>query len=132
VRIPRTGTPSVSPDGQWLFWVDAGVPDLIMATAVDSGKTVKIRPSVGAVDSPVAAVNDGRTRVGFLAGAPGGVGVYVADVTDALERLRAEGVTLIDETPRAGSRGTTIAFVHPRSMGGVLVELVQEPPVQPT
>ena len=56
------------------------------------------------------------------------LGYRVADVTEALERLRAEGVTLIDETPRAGSRGTTIAFVHPRSMGGVLVELVQEPP----
>ncbi len=33
----------------------------------------------------------------------------------------------IDDAPRPGSRGTTIAFVHPRSMGGVLVELVQEP-----
>jgi methylmalonyl-CoA/ethylmalonyl-CoA epimerase len=56
------------------------------------------------------------------------LGYRVANLTDALERLRAEGVTLIDETPRAGSRGTTIAFVHPRNMGGVLVELVQEPP----
>jgi methylmalonyl-CoA/ethylmalonyl-CoA epimerase len=34
---------------------------------------------------------------------------------------------LIDETPRPGSRGTTIAFVHPKDMGGVLVELVQAP-----
>jgi methylmalonyl-CoA/ethylmalonyl-CoA epimerase len=32
----------------------------------------------------------------------------------------------VDEAPRRGSRGTTIAFVHPRAMGGVLVELVQE------
>ncbi len=55
------------------------------------------------------------------------VAYRVANVVDALERLRAEGVALIDETPRAGSRGTTIAFVHPRSMGGVLVELVEEP-----
>jgi methylmalonyl-CoA/ethylmalonyl-CoA epimerase len=54
------------------------------------------------------------------------VAYRVASVADALTRLRAEGVTLIDETPRAGSRGTTIAFVHPKSMGGVLVELVQE------
>jgi methylmalonyl-CoA/ethylmalonyl-CoA epimerase len=55
------------------------------------------------------------------------VGYRVANVADALERLSAEGVTLIDETPRAGSRGTAIAFVHPRSMGGVLVELVEDP-----
>ena len=47
-----------------------------------------------------------------------------------LER-RGEGVHhvayRVDDVPRAGSRGTTIAFVHPSAMGGVLVELVQEP-----
>lgn len=55
------------------------------------------------------------------------VGYRVANVADALEHLRAEEVTLIDQTPRPGSRGTTIAFVHPKDMGGVLVELVQAP-----
>jgi len=55
------------------------------------------------------------------------VGYRVANVADALEHLRAEGITLIDETPRPGSRGTTIAFVHPKDMGGALVELVQAP-----
>ncbi|HEX2425831.1 MAG TPA: methylmalonyl-CoA epimerase [Actinomycetota bacterium] len=50
----------------------------------------------------------------------------VDDVAAALERLGAEGFALVDEAPRRGSRGTTIAFVHPRAMGGVLVELVQE------
>lgn len=54
------------------------------------------------------------------------VGYRVQDVEQALSRLKAEGVSLIDETPRPGSRNTTIAFVHPRAMGGVLVELVQE------
>jgi methylmalonyl-CoA/ethylmalonyl-CoA epimerase len=54
------------------------------------------------------------------------VAYRVDDVAGALERLRAQGVPLIDETPRPGSRGTTIAFVHPKGMGGVLVELVQE------
>ena len=55
------------------------------------------------------------------------VGYRVANVAEALEHLRAEAVTLIDETPRPGSRGTTIAFVHPKDMGGVLVELVEAP-----
>jgi methylmalonyl-CoA/ethylmalonyl-CoA epimerase len=50
----------------------------------------------------------------------------VDDVAAALEHLRAEGTRLIDEEPRAGSRDTLIAFVHPSAMGGVLVELVQE------
>ena len=55
------------------------------------------------------------------------VGYRVASVADALEHLRAEGIGLIDEAPRPGSRGTTIAFVHPKDMGGVLVELVEAP-----
>ena len=54
------------------------------------------------------------------------VAYRVDDVEAALSELRASGVRLIDEHGRAGSRGTTIAFVHPRAMGGVLVELVQE------
>lgn len=54
------------------------------------------------------------------------VAYRVEDVEAALEHLRAEGVPLVDETPRPGSRGTRIAFVHPKGMGGVLVELVQE------
>ena len=54
------------------------------------------------------------------------VGYRVDSVVEALGQLRAAGVRLIDETPRRGSRGTTIAFVHPEDMGGILVELVQE------
>lgn len=50
----------------------------------------------------------------------------VDDVAASLAHLRGEGVALIDERPRQGSRDTLIAFVHPHSMGGVLVELVQE------
>jgi methylmalonyl-CoA/ethylmalonyl-CoA epimerase len=55
------------------------------------------------------------------------VGYRVAHLVDVLDHLRAEGVNLIDEAPRPGSRGTTIAFVHPKDMGGVLVELVEAP-----
>ena len=54
------------------------------------------------------------------------IGYRVEDVGAALEHLRAEGVPLIDEAPRPGSRGTTVAFVHPKGFLGVLVELVQE------
>lgn len=54
------------------------------------------------------------------------VAYRVDDVDSALGDLRAQGARLIDEHGRPGSRGTTIAFVHPSAMGGVLVELVQE------
>ncbi len=54
------------------------------------------------------------------------VAYRVKDIVPAIAQMKADGVRLIDEEPRPGSRGTTIAFVHPKSMGGVLVELVQE------
>lgn len=53
------------------------------------------------------------------------VGFRVDDVARTLAHLKAEGVRLIDDAPRRGSRGATIAFVHPKGMGGVLVELVE-------
>jgi methylmalonyl-CoA/ethylmalonyl-CoA epimerase len=51
----------------------------------------------------------------------------VEDVVAALARLRDEGIEPVDEVPRRGSRDTLIAFVHPKDMEGVLVELVQVP-----
>jgi methylmalonyl-CoA/ethylmalonyl-CoA epimerase len=49
----------------------------------------------------------------------------VGDIVAELARLKAEGVRLIDETPRKGAHGNTIAFLHPKSTGGVLTELCQ-------
>ena len=71
-------------------------------------------------DSPV-----GR----FLAGRGEGVhhvGYAVPDVAAAVAELRGQGFEVIDPAPRIGSGGTTIAFLHPKSMQGVLVELVEE------
>jgi methylmalonyl-CoA epimerase len=48
----------------------------------------------------------------------------VEDVAAALEELKAQGVKLIDDAPRAGAHGTQVAFVHPKSAFGVLTELV--------
>ena len=47
----------------------------------------------------------------------------VDDLDGTLERCRAAGIQLIDERPRIGAEGKRIAFLHPRSTGGVLVEL---------
>jgi methylmalonyl-CoA/ethylmalonyl-CoA epimerase len=54
------------------------------------------------------------------------VGYGVSDLKAVLAHLKAEGLQLIDAEPRPGLRGTMVAFVHPKSVGGVLVELVQE------
>ena len=47
------------------------------------------------------------------------------DIESALERVRAAGLKLIDERPRIGIRATRVAFLHPKSTGGVLTELVE-------
>jgi methylmalonyl-CoA/ethylmalonyl-CoA epimerase len=49
----------------------------------------------------------------------------VADLDGALAEARAAGLELIDSEPRVGMHGTRIAFVHPKSLGGVLTELVE-------
>jgi methylmalonyl-CoA/ethylmalonyl-CoA epimerase len=54
------------------------------------------------------------------------VAYRVDDCAAALERVKAEGHRVIDEAPRPGSRGTTVAFVHPKEAFGTLIELVQE------
>ena len=53
------------------------------------------------------------------------IGYGVTDVGAALAALGADGVRLIDERPRHGSMGASVAFLHPSGMGGVLTELVQ-------
>lgn len=53
------------------------------------------------------------------------VGYGVDDVAAALASLADQGVRLVDERPRHGSLGASIAFLHPKSVGGVLTELVQ-------
>ena len=55
------------------------------------------------------------------------VGYGVEDINEAIEQCRKEGLRMIDESPRPGSRGAEIAFIHPKSVGGVLTELVEEP-----
>jgi methylmalonyl-CoA/ethylmalonyl-CoA epimerase len=52
--------------------------------------------------------------------------VEVADIAAKLAELKARGVRLIDEQPRRGAGGSLVAFVHPASTGGVLLELTQK------
>jgi methylmalonyl-CoA/ethylmalonyl-CoA epimerase len=54
------------------------------------------------------------------------VGYRVADCAAALEEVVATGARAIDAQPRPGSRGTTVAFLHPKTAFGTLIELVQE------
>ena len=53
------------------------------------------------------------------------VSLEVTDLAAHLARAKAAGVRLIDEAPRPGAHGTQVAFLHPKSLGGVLVELCE-------
>ncbi len=55
------------------------------------------------------------------------IGFRVDDCAAALDQVKAQGHKVIDEAPRPGSRGTTVAFVHPKTALGTLIELVEEP-----
>ncbi len=71
-------------------------------------------------DSPVARFIEKR-----------GEGIHhiafqVENIDAALKEARAQGLRLIDEKPRSGAHGTRIAFLHPKSTGGVLMELCEE------
>ncbi|MEI2638702.1 MAG: methylmalonyl-CoA epimerase [Microthrixaceae bacterium] len=54
------------------------------------------------------------------------IGYRVDDCQAALDAMIAAGATPIDKAPRPGSRGTTVAFIHPKGSFGTLIELVQE------
>jgi methylmalonyl-CoA epimerase len=54
------------------------------------------------------------------------VGYRVEDCDAVLESVKEKGARVVDEHPRTGSRGTTVAFLHPKTSFGTLVELVQE------
>jgi methylmalonyl-CoA/ethylmalonyl-CoA epimerase len=71
-------------------------------------------------DSPVARAIDTRGE-GLHH-----IGYRVTDCSAALEAMKAAGANPIDQVPRPGSRGTTVAFIHPKGSFGTLIELVQE------
>jgi methylmalonyl-CoA/ethylmalonyl-CoA epimerase len=74
-----------------------------------------------AADSPVAKFLENKGE-GFHH-----LALEVEDIDAAVEELKAAGVRLIDETPREGAHGTRVAFIHPKSTFGLLLELVQYP-----
>jgi methylmalonyl-CoA/ethylmalonyl-CoA epimerase len=90
------------------------------------------------VDTPTAQIeliepyDDASPIVGFLAKNPRGgqhhVCFEVADIQAAITDMRARGVTLLGTgEPRIGAHGTPVVFLHPRDMGGVLIELMETP-----
>jgi methylmalonyl-CoA/ethylmalonyl-CoA epimerase len=55
------------------------------------------------------------------------IALRVADIEEAMRDARAAGLHVIDDTPRPGARGSKIAFIHPKSTGGILIHFVERP-----
>jgi methylmalonyl-CoA/ethylmalonyl-CoA epimerase len=96
---------------------EQGVREAMLATADGPSYVQLLEPL--APDTPVgkfiARRGEGMHHVGYA----------VADVMAALETIGGRGVRLVDQRPRHGSMGASIAFLHPADLGGVLTELVQ-------
>jgi LAO/AO transport system kinase len=107
--------------------LDAGVPEDLPA----AGVRVRFLETRGAALEILEPLGDESPVARFLAARGPGlhhVAFRVADLRQTLDQLRARGVRLIDEVPRPGAHGAQIAFVHPASAGGMLVELVERAP----
>lgn len=101
-------------------------------TIEDQGVTTRFFPVADTMTVVEALLPTGPdTPVGRFLGKRG-PGVHhiafrVDDLDAELERLKRDGVRLIDEEPRRGAEGKRIAFLHPKGTGGVLIELCEAP-----
>lgn len=130
MKINHLGIATKGIDEALKFWENAlGLQNVHTETVEEQKVRVAMLP-IGetrielleptAEDSPISK---------FLEKRGGGIhhiAVEVDDIEATLAKLKAEGVRLIDEKPRIGAEGCLIAFVHPSSANGVLLELVQE------
>ena len=72
-------------------------------------------------DGPIAKFIEGNKGRGGIQH----IAVRVGDIKAAIAELKAKGVAMIDEEPRYGAGGASIAFCHPKSTGGILLELCE-------
>jgi len=112
------------------FWRDAlGLPLAGTEALPEQQAVVAFLPVGGSQIELVRPTDDQTGTARFLAKRGPGmhhVSFEVDDLAAVLVQLRARGVRLINEQPVAGAGGALVAFVHPESTGGVLVELCQE------
>lgn len=112
------------------FWRDAlGLEFKEIEVVEDQGVRVAVLP-IGESRIELLEATGADTPVGkFLAKRGPGIHhlcVEVNDINAKLDELKALGARLIDERPRRGAGGALVAFVHPSSTGGVLIELTQK------
>jgi len=114
------------------FWftglgLDSSDPEVIPDQQVE---TIFLRVGGIAIELISSTSSDGPIAKFLEKRGPGihHICLQVDDIWGFLQRLKGVGCRLIDETPRRGARDKLVAFIHPSSTGGVLIELCQSPP----
>ena len=111
------------------FWEDAlGLENVHTETVEDQKVRVAMLPLGESRIELLEPTSDDSPISKFLEKRGGGIhhiAVEVEDIEASLKTLKEKGMRLIDETPRVGAEGCLVAFIHPSSANGVLLELVQ-------
>lgn len=131
MKINHLGIATKGIDEALKFWEDAlGLQNVHTEIVEDQKVRVAMLPVGESRIELLEPTSDDSPISKFLEKRGGGIhhiAVEVPDIEAALSKLKAQGMRLIDETPRTGAEGCLVAFVHPSSSNGVLLELVQEP-----
>ena len=129
MKINHLGIATRSIDEALKFWSDAlELENVHTETVEDQKVTVAMLPLGESRIELLEPTSDDSPISKFLDKRGGGIhhiAVEVDDIEASLARLKSQGMRLIDETPRIGAEGCLVAFVHPASANGVLLELVQ-------
>jgi methylmalonyl-CoA epimerase len=129
MKINHLGIATKGIDEALKFWENAlGLENVHTETVEDQKVRVAMLPIGESRVELLEPTSEDSPISKFLEKRGGGIhhiAVEVEDIEASLERLKANGARLIDESPRVGAEGCLVAFVHPSSTNGVLLELVQ-------
>jgi methylmalonyl-CoA/ethylmalonyl-CoA epimerase len=129
MKINHLGIATKGIDRALEFWANAlGLENVHTETVEDQKVRVAMLPLGESRIELLEPTSDDSPISKFLEKRGPGIhhiAVEVGDIEASLARLKAHGMRLIDETPRIGAEGCLVAFVHPSSANGVLLELVQ-------
>lgn len=131
MKINHLGIATKGIDEALEFWSDAlGLENIYTEVVKDQKVRVAMLPIGETRIELLEPTGDDSPISKFLEKRGGGIhhiAVEVDDIEASLAKLKAQGMRLIDESPRIGAEGCLVAFVHPAASGGVLLELVQTP-----
>ena len=129
MKINHLGIATKGIDEALKFWADAlGLENIHTETVEDQKVRVAMLPIGESRIELLEPTSDDSPISKFLEKRGGGIhhiAVEVDDIEAALAKLKRKELRLIDEKPRIGAEGCLVAFVHPGSTGGVLLELVR-------